>query len=135
MKAAACSVAVIGAGNMGGAMVERLCAMGWPLVVCDIDPLRQQQALNAGAALADTPALAASALTPDGVLIVCVVDAAQSHQVLFGECGAASVMRPGQAVMLCPTIAPEHRGPGHHPDRAGHWLHRRAHVGWSGPGA
>lgn len=107
MKAAACSVVVIGAGNMGGAMVERLCAMGWPVAVCDIDPLRQQQALNAGAALADTPALAASALTPDGVLIVCVVDAAQSHQVLFGEGGAASVMRPGQAVMLCPTIAPE----------------------------
>ena len=106
MKAAACSVAVIGAGNMGGAMVERLCAMGWPVAVCDIDPLRQQQALNAGAELADTPALAASALTPDGVLIVCVVDAAQSHQVLFGECGAASVMRPASSLSPQPGEPP-----------------------------
>lgn len=107
MKAGACSVAVIGAGNMGGAMVERLCAVGWSVVACDIDPVRQQQALAAGAELADTPALAASALAPDGVLIVCVVDAAQSHQVLFGEWGAALVMRPGQSVLLCPTIAPQ----------------------------
>jgi 3-hydroxyisobutyrate dehydrogenase-like beta-hydroxyacid dehydrogenase len=107
MKSGTCSVAVIGAGNMGGAMVERLCETGTPVVACDIDPIRQQQALAAGAELADTPVLAASALTPDGVLIVCVVNAAQSHDVLFGGHGAAAAMRPGQAVMLCPTIAPE----------------------------
>jgi 3-hydroxyisobutyrate dehydrogenase-like beta-hydroxyacid dehydrogenase len=36
-----------------------------------------------------------------------VVDAAQSDAVLFGENGAAAALRPGQAVMLCPTIAPQ----------------------------
>ena len=41
------TVAFAGAGNMGGALVERLCEAGWPLTVCDIDPLRQQQALAA----------------------------------------------------------------------------------------
>ena len=41
---------------------------------------------------------AARALTTDGVLIVCVVDASQSHQVLFGEHGAGpalAAVRPG----------------------------------------
>ncbi|MCU0943633.1 MAG: NAD(P)-dependent oxidoreductase [Hydrogenophaga sp.] len=88
-------------------MVERLCALGWSVVACDIDPVRQQQALAVGAELADTPGLAAAALADDGVLIVCVVDAAQSHDVLLGDNGALAAMRPGQAVLLCPTIAPQ----------------------------
>lgn len=107
MKAGVCSVAVVGAGNMGGAMVERLCALGWSVVACDIDPVRQQQALAVGAELADTPGLAAAALADDGVLIVCVVDAPQSHAVLLGDKGALATMRPGQSVLLCPTIAPQ----------------------------
>ena len=40
---AAPAVAVVGAGNMGGAMVERLREAGWPVAVCDIDPVRQRQ--------------------------------------------------------------------------------------------
>ena len=100
-------VAVVGAGNMGGAMAARLCEQGWTVVVCDVDPLRQQQALDAGAHLADTPETAARALAPDGVLIVCVVDAGQSSEVLLGAQGAAPALRAGQTVMLCPTIAPQ----------------------------
>ncbi len=100
-------VAIIGAGNMGGAMVERLREAGTAVAVCDIDPLRQRQAAAAGARLADTPAQAAACMAPDGVLIVCVVDAVQSHGVLFGPEGAAARMRAGQTVMLCPTIAPQ----------------------------
>jgi 3-hydroxyisobutyrate dehydrogenase-like beta-hydroxyacid dehydrogenase len=100
-------VAVVGAGNMGGAMAARLCELGWPVAVCDIDPARQQLALEAGAHLADTPETAARALAADGVLIVCVVDAAQSREVLLGEGGAAAALRASQTVLLCPTIAPE----------------------------
>ena len=107
MHLPACQVAVVGVGNMGGAMVARLCELGWSVAVCDIDPVRQQQALEAGACLADTPETAARALVADGVLIVCVVDAAQSHDVLFGAGGAAASLHSGQAVMLCPTIAPQ----------------------------
>jgi L-threonate 2-dehydrogenase len=99
--------AFIGAGNMGGAMVERVCEAGAAVVVCDIDPARQRQALAAGAALAETPSLAAASLADGGVLIVCVVDASQSREVLFGAQGAAGHLRPGQTVMLCPTIAPQ----------------------------
>ena len=88
-------------------MVARLGSLGWSVVVCDIDPLRQQQASAAGARLSETPLGAAQALRPDGVLIVCVVDAAQSQSVLFGEQGAAAGLRETQAVVLCPTIAPQ----------------------------
>lgn len=98
---------MLGAGNMGGAMVARLATLGWSVVVCDIDPVRQQQALAHGAALAATPREAAEALLPDGVVIVCVVDGAQARDVLFGECGAVAALRLGQSVVLCPTIAPQ----------------------------
>lgn len=92
---------------MGGAIVARLCALDWPVVVCDIDPARQREALALGAHLADAPDTAARALHAEGVLIVCVVDAAQSREVLLGASGAVAAMQAGQAVLLCPTIAPE----------------------------
>ncbi|MCB2019021.1 MAG: NAD(P)-dependent oxidoreductase [Hydrogenophaga sp.] len=101
-----CQVVVVGAGNMGGAMVERLRESGCPVAVCDIDPIRQLQAAAAGAQVADTPALATAVLVEGGLLIVCVVDALQTREVLFGPHGAVHQMRSGQTVMLCPTIAP-----------------------------
>jgi putative dehydrogenase len=104
---AAPAVAVVGAGNMGGAMVERLREAGWPVAVCDIDPARQRQALAAGASLVDTPRAAASVLGAQGALILVVVDAAQCCEVLWGSDGAAEALQAGQTVVLCPTIAPE----------------------------
>jgi L-threonate 2-dehydrogenase len=74
--------------------------------VCDVDTLCQQQAQAAGAQVLDTPESAARSLAADGVLVVCVVDAAQTRDVLLGERGAIAALRPGQTVMLCPTIAP-----------------------------
>lgn len=87
-------------------MVERLCECGTPVVVCDVDPVRQQQAHAAGAHLAEVPSLAAAALAEGGVLVICVVDASQTREVLLGASGALPQMRMGQTVMLCPTIAP-----------------------------
>ncbi len=101
------TVAFAGAGNMGGALVERLCEAGWPVAVCDTDPLRQQQALAAGASLADTPLSAVAQLGPHGALVIVVVDADQCRDVLWGEQGASVGLRPGQVVVLCPTIAPD----------------------------
>jgi 3-hydroxyisobutyrate dehydrogenase-like beta-hydroxyacid dehydrogenase len=40
------------------------------------------------------------------VLLVAVVDAAQTEAVLWGEGGACAALQPGQAVMLCPTLGP-----------------------------
>ncbi|WP_372657367.1 NAD(P)-dependent oxidoreductase [Hydrogenophaga sp.] len=106
-EATVCDVAVVGAGNMGGAMVARLCERGWSVVVCDSDPLRREQARAAGARIAATPAQAAAALGPQAALIVAVVDAAQCTEVLLGTDGAARAMSAGQLVLLCPTIAPD----------------------------
>ncbi|KRC04236.1 hydroxyacid dehydrogenase [Hydrogenophaga sp. Root209] len=101
------TVAFVGAGNMGGALVERLCEAHWAVTVCDTDPLRQQQALAAGASLADTPLTAVAQLGPQDALVIVVVDADQCREVLWGEQGAVGGLRPGQTVVLCPTIAPE----------------------------
>jgi putative dehydrogenase len=96
-------VAIAGVGNMGGAIAQRLLDQRWPVQVFDIDTAKVAalQALGA-TGRAD----AAQAVMGCGVLVVCVVDAAQTEDVLFGPQGAAQVMRAGQAVLLCPTMAP-----------------------------
>jgi putative dehydrogenase len=99
-------VAVVGAGNMGGGMLTRLRGLGWSVAVHDIDPLAQSKAVALGAVACESSLEAARHLTPDGVLMVVVVDAAQAEMVLWGEGGAGPVLKPGQAVMLCPTLGP-----------------------------
>jgi 3-hydroxyisobutyrate dehydrogenase len=99
-------VAVVGAGNMGGGMLRRLRGLGWSVAVHDIDPLAESKAEALGAVACGSAMEAARHLTPDGVLMVVVVDAAQTEAVLWGEGGAGPVLKPGQAVMLCPTLGP-----------------------------
>jgi L-threonate 2-dehydrogenase len=97
------TVGVVGAGLMGGAMVERLRELGHAVAVCDIDPAASRRAAVAGAAVVEAPA----ALAGCEAAIVAVVDGAQTQQVLFGERGLAAALRPGSAVLLCPTISPQ----------------------------
>jgi 3-hydroxyisobutyrate dehydrogenase len=95
-------VGIVGVGNMGGAMAARLLECGWQVQACDLVPARVQ-ALS-GATAAPTPAAAAQAVQ---ALIVCVVDALQAEEVLFGKDGAADALPHASAVLLCPTIAPQ----------------------------
>ena len=97
-------VSVVGIGNMGGAMAQRLLALGWPVKVCDVRPERLQALASFGAAGHVQPDVAAMNSV---VCIVAVVDAAQTEAVLFGPHGLAPAMPMGSAVMLCPTLAPE----------------------------
>ncbi len=97
-------VAIVGTGNMGGAMTQRILDQRWPVQIFDLDGAKMA-ALQAKGAVARTDA--AQAVVGCGVLIVCVVDGVQVEDVLFGPRGAANVMRAGQAVILCPTISPE----------------------------
>jgi L-threonate 2-dehydrogenase len=97
------SVAIVGVGNMGGAMAARLLEQRWSVRACDIDAAKIETLKVLGAAAGNSPA---DTVAGCDALIVCVVDAAQTEQVLFGPAGAAAVMRAGQAVLLCPTIAP-----------------------------
>ena len=99
-------VAVVGAGNMGGGMLYRLRSLGWSVAVHDINPQVQSQAVALGAVACGSAMEAARMLASDGVLMVVVVDAAQTEAVLWGEGGAGPVLKPGQSVMLCPTLGP-----------------------------
>jgi len=99
-------VAMVGAGNMGGGMLSRLCGLGWSVAVHDTDPLAQSHAAECGAVPCGSAMQAARMLAPDGVLMVVVVDAAQTESVLWGHDGAGAVLQAGQTVMLCPTLGP-----------------------------
>ena len=97
-------VSVVGVGNMGGAMAQRLVGLGWPVQVCDVRPERLQHLASFGATGLVQPDVAAMNSI---VCIVAVVDAAQTETVLFGPRGLAPAMPLGSVVMLCPTLAPE----------------------------
>jgi putative dehydrogenase len=98
------TVTIIGVGNMGGAMAANLLARGWTVQVCDIDPAKAADLEKKGAVVLATPAQAA----PDSIaFVVCVVDAAQTEELLFGQLGLARSLQPGQTVILCPTLAPQ----------------------------
>ena len=95
-------IGLVGIGNMGLPMALRLLEAGHEVAVRDIDPARVAQAEAAGAVAAGAP----SALADRGLVIVAVVDGAQTRDVLFGAGGLAGALAVGATVMLCPTIAP-----------------------------
>ena len=97
------AIGIIGIGNMGGAMALRLLDRGHPVHVRDIDAAREAAARRHGASVSPAPAALAACCE---LVIVAVVDAAQTEEVLFGGCGAAAALPSGACVMLCPTIAP-----------------------------
>jgi 3-hydroxyisobutyrate dehydrogenase len=98
------TVGIVGVGNMGGGMAAHLLEQGWQVGVHDIARAKVE-ALREQGAVACTDA--ADAARAAGTLIVCVVDAAQARDVLFGAGGAIANLERGDTVMLCPTIAPE----------------------------
>ncbi len=97
-------VGIIGVGNMGGAMAQRLGALGWAPWVHDLDAAKAQALLPFSAV---APVDIHGAASNSVATIICVVDAVQTRDVLFGPQGIAADLLPGHVVVLCPTIAPE----------------------------
>jgi 3-hydroxyisobutyrate dehydrogenase len=97
------TIGIVGVGNMGGGMARRLLSCGWQVQACDLVAEKVEALVGEGARAAATPRAAAQGAD---ALIVCVVDAAQGEDVLFGANGAAAALERGRAVLLCPTIAP-----------------------------
>jgi len=97
-------VGIVGIGNMGLGMALRLIDRGYAVGVRDLVAEREHSAQAHGATVC---ADATSAAQGRGVLIVAVVDALQTEQVLFGERGAVHGLAPGSTVLLCPTLAPQ----------------------------
>jgi putative dehydrogenase len=96
-------VGLVGVGNMGLAMALRLRDRGFTVAVRDLDARREAQAAQAGACVCATSAALAAC---SEVVVVAVVDAAQTEDVLFGERGVAAAAGWRGCVMLCPTIGP-----------------------------
>jgi len=99
-----CSAGVVGIGNMGLAMAQRLRDRGHAVAVRDVRADQEALAQDAGAQVCATPAALAEV---SAVVIVAVVDAAQTEAVLFGGDGVANANAARPCVVLCPTIAPE----------------------------
>jgi len=97
-------IGLVGIGNMGLAMALRLRDSGHAVGVRDVDPAAEARARAKGLVVFDTPATLAQA---SELVIVAVVDGAQTQAVLFGPDGVAIGLAPGGAVLLCPTISPE----------------------------
>ncbi|MFD3559753.1 NAD(P)-dependent oxidoreductase [Streptomyces sp. NPDC058686] len=95
--------AVIGLGAMGLPMARRLAGT-LPVTVFDIAAERRALVTAEGAAEAGTPAGAADGAD---IVLLAVRDQSQVDAALFGENGAASVLRPGAVVVLTSTVGPE----------------------------
>lgn len=97
-------VGVVGIGLMGLAMAQRLREAGHPVWVRDLRPEREALARAAGCQVADSPAALASHCR---LVLVAVVDGAQLQAVVRGPDGLVQARPAPDAVLLCPTVAPD----------------------------
>jgi 3-hydroxyisobutyrate dehydrogenase len=97
------STAVLGTGQMGAAIAQRLLAVGHAVTVWNRTSARAGPLLRAGALPADTPAGAAAGAD---VVISMLTDAAAVDAVLFGPGGAAAAIKAGGCLVQMSTIGP-----------------------------
>jgi putative dehydrogenase len=95
--------AVIGLGSMGFGMALSILRAGHKTYGYDINPDQVAAFRQAGGA---EGALDSVAGTLDAVVVV-VLNAAQTRDVLFGEKGIAGTLKPGAVVIACATVAPD----------------------------
>jgi L-threonate 2-dehydrogenase len=104
------AVQIIGVGNMGGAMAQNLLDKGWVVWVHDVDAAKvqflEQKGGVAGVFTAQAAIKSIANAKYPSATIVCVIDAAQVQDVLFGGGALAQHLPRGHTVLLCPTIAP-----------------------------
>jgi 3-hydroxyisobutyrate dehydrogenase len=103
MSEAGTSVAVIGLGSMGFGMAVALSRAGFAVAGADVNAAAVQRFAAHGRAAA-TPAAAS---TDADIVVVVVVNAAQTRAVLFGPDGAADAMPRGAVVVSCATMSPK----------------------------
>ncbi|MBB5223531.1 3-hydroxyisobutyrate dehydrogenase [Amaricoccus macauensis] len=96
-------VAVIGLGSMGLGMAESLLRAGFAVSGCDLAQPALDRLAMAGGRPCTTPAEAAEGAA---VIVVVVVNAAQTSDVLFGRDGAVPVAPAGAVVVSSATMAP-----------------------------
>lgn len=97
-------VGVVGLGAMGMGIAQSLLRAGLEVHACDVRDDAVRALVAQGGHAAASPAELAGRV--DAMLIV-VVNAAQTEQVLFGARGAAERLKPGAVVIANATVAPE----------------------------
>jgi 3-hydroxyisobutyrate dehydrogenase len=94
-------VGVIGLGSMGMGMARRLVDAGFHVAGFDVREAASADLAAAGGLQARSPADAAR---DADILVVMVVNAAQTDAVLFGKDGAVGALPRGAVVMLSSTV-------------------------------
>jgi 3-hydroxyisobutyrate dehydrogenase len=97
-------IAVIGLGSMGIGMARSLLRAGHDVAGCDVSPAALALLRSDGGRAFETPAAAAAGAD---VVMVVVVNAAQTEAVLFGTDGAVAALKPGAVVVSSATLAPD----------------------------
>ena len=95
---------VIGLGSMGLGVARTLLSKGFEVHACDARPEVGKAFAQEGGIAAKTPADVGSRVS---VVIVLVVNAEQTNEVLFGKAGAASTLEKGSVVIASSTVAPD----------------------------
>lgn len=97
-------VGVIGLGSMGMGAATSLLRAGFECAGCDLNHAQRESFAAAGGTAVPTPAEAAAGAS---VLILMVVNAAQTEAALFGPEGAASTLPAGSVILSSATMAPD----------------------------
>jgi 3-hydroxyisobutyrate dehydrogenase-like beta-hydroxyacid dehydrogenase len=97
-------VAVVGLGTMGMGAALNLVRKGHQVTGCDVrEAARAELVAASGTAVAS-----AAELPPDTeAVVVFVVNAAQTEDVLFGPQGCLAKLEQGAVILCCATVAPE----------------------------
>lgn len=95
---------VIGLGSMGLGMAQSMVKRGIKVAGFDINSAAIAKLADAGGSGA---ASVADVAKNADVLLVVVVNAAQTDMVLFGEKGAAAAMKKGSVIISSATMAPD----------------------------
>ncbi|MEP7174553.1 MAG: L-threonate dehydrogenase [Aestuariivirga sp.] len=96
---------VIGLGSMGLGMAQSMVKRGIKVAGFDINAAAVAKLAAAGGSGAASVAEVAKGAD---VLLVVVVNAAQTDTVLFGEKAAAAAMKPGSVIISSATMAPDY---------------------------
>lgn len=94
---------VIGLGSMGYGIAQSVLRAGHTTFGYDVVPAQQQRFVNEGGSNAHLTDIIGSL---NGVVVV-VLNAAQTEDVLFGENGIAPQMKSGSVIAACATVPPQ----------------------------
>jgi L-threonate 2-dehydrogenase len=95
------TVGVVGLGNMGLGMALNLVKGGFDVQGFDVRATARDALTEGGGRGVNSPAAAGDGAD---VVVIMVMNAAQAEEVISGENGLLTTMKPGSAVMLSATI-------------------------------